>query len=259
MVATHAEINYEALAETQPQLILATSNNHGYISQGDHLDEFGIKYVALDLRAPSRMRNDVRILGQIFQHEKDAQRIIDFYDKYQNLINERIANVPESERPTVFFEMHGGAFRTGIPGSQYYQQVELAGGRNIAKSLEGSSLASVPEVSAEWVAEYNPDYMLKESTAFGFTVTSDESISAIYDDIKKRPGMEGVTAIKEDNIIMISVSLLSSPGYIVGECYLAKELYPDLFQDLDPDAVLKEWFEIAYPGKKVEGIWTYKR
>lgn len=259
MVATYAEINYEALAEVQPQLVLAATSHHGYISDSDHLDEFGIKYAALDLRTPSRMRNDISILGQIFQQEKKAQKIIDFYDKYQDLIDERIADVPESERPTVFFEMHAGAFHTGSPASQFYQQVELAGGRNIAKSLEDNPLADDTEVSAEWVAEKNPDYILREASILGFTATSDESSSALYDEIKERTGMQGVTAIKEDNIILIGNDILSRPGYIVGECYLAKEFYPDLFEDLDPDAVLKEWFAIAYPGKKVEGIWTYKK
>jgi iron complex transport system substrate-binding protein len=256
-VATYAEINYEALAETQPQLVLSATSHHGYVSESDHLDAFGIEFIALDLRTPSRMRDDFRLLGKVFGREAEAQKIIDFYDKYQNLIDERPAGVPTEERPTVFFEMHAGAFHTGSPESQFYQQVELAGGRNIADDLADNPLADDTEVSAEWVAEKNPDYILCESTALGYTVTSNADAKAFYDSMKARPGIENVTAVKEDNILMTGIDILSRPGYIVGVCYLAKELYPELFADLDPAAVHKEWHDLAHSGAEVEGVWTY--
>ncbi|MDR1247258.1 MAG: ABC transporter substrate-binding protein [Clostridiales Family XIII bacterium] len=259
MVATYAEINYEALAETGPQLVLSATSHHGYVSESDHLDDFGIQFIALDLRTPSRMRDDFRLLGKVFQAEAEAQRVIEFYDKYQNLIDERLANVPEEERPTVFFEMHAGAFHTGSPESQFYQQVELAGGRNIAFDLADNPSADDTEVSAEWVAEKNPDYVLIESTALGTGYDSDSDAALFYDDFKARPGLAGVTAVKEDNIIMMGIDILSRPGYIVGVCYLAKEFYPELFADLDPAEVHREWYDIAFNGTNVEGIWTYTK
>jgi iron complex transport system substrate-binding protein len=257
MVATYAEINYEALAETRPQLVLSATSHHGYVSESDHLDEFGIQFIALDLRTPSRMRDDFRLLGQVFQREAAAQNVIDFYDKYQNLIDERLADVPPEDRPTVFFEMHAGAFHTGSPESQFYQQVELAGGRNIAADLADNPLADDTEVSAEWVAEKNPDFILCESSTLGHAATSAADAQAFCASLKARPGLEGVTAAREDNILLTGIDILSRPGYIVGVCYLAKELYPDRFADLDPAAVQQEWYDLAYGGAKVEGIWTY--
>jgi iron complex transport system substrate-binding protein len=80
-----------------------------------------------------------------------------------------------------------------------------------------------------------------------------------YDDFKARPGLAGVTAVKDDNIIMMGIDILSRPGYIVGVCYLAKELYPELFADLDPAAVQQEWYDIAFQGADVSGVWIYTR
>jgi iron complex transport system substrate-binding protein len=259
LVATYAEINYEALAETQPQLVLSATSHHGYVSESDHLDEFGIQFIALDLRTPSRMRDDFRLLGKVFQAEAEAQRVIDFYDKYQNLIDERLADVPIEERPTVFFEMHAGAFHTGSPESQFYQQVELAGGRNVALDLADNPSADDTEVSAEWVAEKNPDYILIESTALGTGFDSDADAALFYNDFKARPGLAGVTAVKEDNIIMMGIDILSRPGYIVGVCYLAKELYPEVFADIDPAVIQQEWYDIAFQGADVAGVWLYTR
>jgi iron complex transport system substrate-binding protein len=257
MVATYAEINYEALAEAQPQLVLSATSHHGYISESDHLDEFGIQFIALDLRTPSRMRDDFRLLGRVFEREAEAQRVIDFYDKYENILNERLSGVPENERPTVFFEMHAGDYHTGSPESQFYQQVELAGGRNIAADLADNPLADDTEVSAEWVAERNPDFILREATSLGQAVASPDETVALVESIKARPGLEGVTAIRENQIIAMGIDVLSRPGYIVGVCYLAKQLYPELFADLDIGTVHQEWYDIAYNGAAVEGTWFY--
>jgi iron complex transport system substrate-binding protein len=255
-VASYYETNYEAIAETQPQAALCSNTVHGNVSVSEQLDGFGIQSIALDLRTPSRMREDYRLLGKVFQSEAEAQRVIDFYDKYENLIAERVKNIPESQRPTVFFEMHSGAFNTGLPGSPFYEQVELAGGRNIAAGVD-NTLAGSTEVSAEWLAEQNPDYILCESTMLGYTTASDADAKAFYDSLIARPGLENAAAVKEGNILMISIDISSRPAYIVGVCHLAKELYPELFADLDPAKVLQEWFDLTYSGAKVQGIWAY--
>ncbi|MDR2485795.1 MAG: ABC transporter substrate-binding protein [Treponema sp.] len=257
MVATYAAINYEALVETEPQLVLAATSHHGYISESDHLDEFGIQFAALDLRTPSRMRNDIRILGQIFEREDQARRVIEFYDKYQNLIDRRLAQVPEGERPTVFLEMHAGPFHTGSPQSQFYQQVELAGGVNIARELADNPLSDDIEVSAEWVIKKDPDFIVREASALGYTAQDITPIKGIYEEITARPGFDQIKAVKNKRIFLIGNDIHSRPGYIVGVCYLAKTFYPDLFKDLDPQAVHREWFAIAHPGAALEGIWTY--
>ncbi|MDR0568736.1 MAG: ABC transporter substrate-binding protein [Spirochaetaceae bacterium] len=257
MIATYASINYEALVETTPQLVLSATSHHGYVSESDHLDEFGIQFVALDLRTPSRMRNDIRILGQIFEREAQAQKVIDFYDKYQQIIDSRLARVPESGRPRVFLEMHAGPFHTGSPQSQFYQQVELAGGINIARELADNPLSDDIEVSSEWVVKKDPDYIVREVSALRYTEKDTNAIKPMYDEIIARPGFDALKAVKNRKIFLIGNDIHSRPGYIVGVCYLAKEFYPDLFKDLDPEAVHREWFALAYPGIPLAGIWTY--
>jgi iron complex transport system substrate-binding protein len=257
MVATYSAINYEALAETRPQLVLSATSHHGFVSDSDHLDEFGIKYVALDLRTPSKMRDDITLLAKLFQREEAGQRIIAFYDKYQRIIDQRLASVPENRRPWVYLEMHAGPLHTGSPASQFYQQVELAGGRNIARDLADNALADDTEVSAEWVAQKNPDFIVREVSGLGYTATDTAPIKAVYDEIRARPGFGTINAVKNRNIVLIGNDIHSRPGYIVGVCYFAKCFYPELFADFDIEAINREWFAIAYPGYPLEGIWTY--
>ena len=114
-----------------------------------------------------------------------------------------------------------------------------------------------PEVSAEWVAEQNPDVIIREASGMGFAAENTDKAKEIYNDIMTRDGISGITAIKNKDVHLLSVDIYSRPGYIVGVCQIAKWLYPDLFSDLDTDAVLKEYFDIFFPGQGVRGIWTY--
>ncbi|WP_252187461.1 ABC transporter substrate-binding protein [Anaeromonas gelatinilytica] len=171
VVASYFDTNYEAVAESKTQVPLCSNTVHGNVSVSEQLDGFGIKSIALDLRTPSHMRDDFRLLGKVFQCENKAQKIIDFYDKYEKLISEHIKDVPEADRPTMFFEMHSGPFSTGLADSPFYEQVALAGGRNVAANID-NTLAETTEVSAEWLAEQNPDYILCESIGLGYTATS---------------------------------------------------------------------------------------
>jgi iron complex transport system substrate-binding protein len=153
--------------------------------------------------------------------------------------------------------MHAGPLHTGSPASQFYQQVELAGGRNIARDLADNLLADDTEVSAEWVAQKNPDIIVREVSALRYTANDSTPIKASYDEIRARPGFASINAVKNKKIFLIGNDIHSRPGYIVGVCYFAKSFYPELFADFDIEAINREWFAIAYPGYSLEGIWTY--
>jgi iron complex transport system substrate-binding protein len=256
MIATYSGINYEALAETRPQLVLAGTNFHGTVRESDHLNEFGIKFAAFDLRTPSKMRNDITVLAKLFQREQAGQRVVDFYNKYQGIIDQRLASIPEDRRPWVYLEMHAGPFQTGTPESQFFQQIELAGGRNIARELTTQS-GHGTEVSAEWVVQKKPDFIVRETIPLGYTADDIAPAKALYDEIRVRPGLGMINAVKNNKIFLLSIDIYSRPAYIVGVCYLAKCFYPELFADFDIEAINKEWFAIAYPGYPLEGIWTY--
>ncbi len=253
-VATHAEINYELLAELQPQVVLSSVRAHGVVTDQEYLSGFDIKDVKLNLRVPETMRGGVRVMGQLFSCEDKAQEIVAFYDKWENFIAERVGGLTDEQRVKVFLEYHAGSYKTGAPSSRFYSQVVLAGGINIAKDL---TVGEEPEVSAEWVAEMNPDVIIKEVTGLGYRSENADKAKEAYDELISREGLSMTKAVQNKNVHVISSDIYSRPAYIVGVCYLAKWFYPDLFEDFDPDTVLEEYFALFHPGKAVGGIWTY--
>lgn len=254
IVATHSEINFEMLAELQPQVVISSVSSHGVITDNEALNDFDIADVKLDLRRPRAMRNGILVMGQILGEEEKAAEIIAYYDKWEKFIADRVGSIPEEDRVKVYFEYHAGPFKTGAVDSSFYEQVELAGGINIAQDIQGDSGV---EVSAEWIAEKNPDIIIREASGMGGRASNTDKAKEIYDEILSREGLEMLTAIQNRNVHILSVEIVSRPGYIVGVCYMAKWFYPELFADFDPYTVLEEYFEIFHPGQDVVGVWFY--
>jgi iron complex transport system substrate-binding protein len=252
VVATNSEINFERIAELQPQVVISSVRAHGVVTDEEALKGFNIIDIKLNLRNPELMSDEVLLLGKIFDREEQAQTLVSFYRKWQNFINARLKNVPQSGRPTVFVEYHAGDFKTGAPHSRFYHQVVLAGGNNIAVDL-----FEEPQVDAEWVAQQNPDFFIREASGMGYTAKNDDNAKSIYREIMNRTALFRVNAIRNNHLYLVSVDMYSRPGYIAGVSYLAKWFYPELFEDFNPEEVHKEYFELFHPGREYRGIWTY--
>ena len=253
-VATHSEINFEAIAELQPQVVLPSVRAHGVVTDEEALDGFDIQDVKLNLRNPDTMRNGITVMGQLFDSQEKADELIAFYDKWEQFIADKVKDIPEEDRVKVFVEYHAGAFKTGAPNSRFYSQVELAGGINIAKDL---TVGDEPEVSAEWVAEMNPDVIIREASGLGYKAEDTAAAKEIYDELMNREGLAMTKAVQDGNVHVVSVDIYSRPGSIVGVSYLAKWFYPEIFAEFDPSTVLQEYYELFHPGKELKGIWTY--
>jgi iron complex transport system substrate-binding protein len=198
------------------------------------------------------MSDEVVLLGKILDREEKAQELAMFYHKWQKFIDDRLRNVPQSSRPTVFVEYHAGDFKTGAPHSRFYHQVVLAGGNNIAVNL-----FEEPQVDAEWVAQQNPDFFIREASGMGYTAKNNDNAQSIYREIMGRTALSRVNAIRNNQLYLVSVDMYSRPGYIVGVSYLAKWFHPELFADFNPEDVHKEYFKLFHPEREYGGVWIY--
>lgn len=56
-----------------------------------------------------------------------------------------------------------------------------------------------------------------------------------------RPGWEDMNAVTGNRTYLIDMDLVGSTANFVGATYMAKWLYPDLFEELDPEAFHQEY------------------
>ena len=97
------------------------------------------------------------------------------------------------------------------------------------------------DVEAEWVMEENPAVIIGLSYSGGYQAEDDAPLGAYRDAIMSVPGFDLVDAVKNDRVYIISGDFSLGPQMTIGTVAVAKWLYPDLFSDLDPEAIHQEF------------------
>lgn len=245
--------NYEAIAELRPDVVIA----YGRWSEDleEKLAPFGITVVHLDFYKSKTLRREIQTLARIMGKEQRAVQLIDFYDRYERLITSRIKTIPPEERVRVYIEgyqdYHSAGRNTG-----WAQQTTLAGGINLAENLIGE----YPEVSAEWVLKENPDVIVKAVSGskkiFGYTINDTEQARQLQEKIMSRSGWNTINAVKNKRVYLLSGDLISGPRYIIAVAWLAKQFYPHIFKDLNPQEIHREYME-TFQGIQYHGVWAY--
>jgi iron complex transport system substrate-binding protein len=243
----------ERILVLKPDTILAYATSCPPEKLEDKLPD-DICVIRLGFEKPGFMTGDFEKLGYLLGKEDQAGAIIDFYDVYMDIINERVAGLSDEEKPRVYLEGWSN-YRTCDSDSSFHEICTLAGGRNIAADI------CVPEskVDPEWVIEQNPDIIVKyvgTAQGSGYEEDDPESMKAIREEIMNRPELADVNAIRNGDVHCIAIQLTSKPRYIIGIAYMAKWMHPDLFADIDPEATNAEYLE-RFHGMPYRGVYVY--
>ena len=178
----------------------------------------------------------IRMQGYIFDNEDEAEEFIDWYENILNTIKERVEKIPEKDKPKVYFE---------APHRPYYTTLlypdALAGGKNI---FDKSGI-----VDPEAVVDRDPDIIVKGVSrklgGYGVDAGDTAEFEEIWEEIMNRPELQGVTAVKEKEVYIMSHHFASwqttSARPFVQVIYMAKWFQPDVFEDMDPKTIHQEY------------------
>lgn len=225
----------EAILELQPDLIVADT----MLSADNRakLESFGIPVVVERGSDPNRLFEAIQNLGAVVESTERAEAIISFITRYENLIIERVATVEESEKPRVFWEWNE-PFKTASKSSTSDPRITLAGGINVAHDVAGD----YPVVSGEFVWEQDPEVIIKMSNR----ADSQEVIVERYEEITSRVGVSETSAVKDGRVHIISWTVHNGVRSVIGSLHYAKWFHPELFVDVDPDAIHAELLDTFY-------------
>lgn len=208
-----------------------------------------IVVIRLNLYIPENMTDDVRKLGIVLEREEKAQELIEFYQHHTDLIAGRLGNIPKEDRQRMYIELRSD-FKTASSGSGGDQICVMAGGKNIASNLTGS----YPKVDPEWVIAQNPDVVVKTASDSHDNISESE---AVFNDLVSRPGWDGMSAVRNGRVHLLSADICSGPRSIIGVVYMAQWTYPDLFADLDPAGIHQEYLK-RFQGMEIpDKIFVY--
>ncbi len=218
-----------------------------------------------DTGRPNMMQNNVMILGYLLDTREEAEQFCNFYQEYiDEMIGERLSGIPESARQRVYLE-HLGDYMAFTIGSSGHELCLTAGGINIATDLPDIPKKPIVKVDREWVIEENPDVIIKmvycsKSSLCGYGGDDPQEMKRLRENLKNRSEWEGMTAVANDRIYLIDRDLFGSTANFISGTYMAKWFYPDLFEDLDPEAFHQEYLT-EYQGLDYDlsehGVFVY--
>ncbi|AGB01958.1 ABC transporter substrate-binding protein [Methanoregula formicica] len=231
----------EKIVALHPDVFIAYGDSGSIPGNIDKIRAANITIIYTKVYDIRDIANETRMLGKITGREANAERLIDFTEKYQSLIESRTENISQSESPRVYLEQLSDYMAThqGSSGDYVLSYVH-------AQNIAGNISVPYAIVSPEWVIEQNPDIIIKQ-------VTRGKGVSAVRQDIINRAGFSRIRAVQDQRVYAFSSSMLSGAREIIGILYIAKAVHPDRFTDIDPEEVLKEYANTFMTGSDLPG------
>ena len=237
------EVDVEAVIATGAQAIFGYAK-YTTDEQKQQLQEAGIGCYFIELSDAAAAADEVEALGDIFGCRDKAQAFVDLYNRYDALLTERLAGI---EKLTVYVEGTSSTPKTANAASAAHKLVEGAGLVNLYADNE----TQYPERNLEDVIAKNPDVIVK---LCGSSATLDE---ATYDAYVAE--LAGVAAADEGRVILLNNECgTTAIGAVIGRLYAAKFAYPELFADVDVDAVYAELYT-SFLGGELSGSGAFTK
>ena len=258
--------NVEEILALQPDAVIFTSLS-AYTDTTptvNTLESAGVTVLCFNLNTLETYPEEVEKLGYVFDKQDEAEEFLDWRENILDSIEEVVENIPEEDKPRVYFEAASGDDSYKIYGK--YAYIAMAGGTDIFSDQSGSYMSVNPEA----VADGDPEIIVKvEGTAGGYDLdTGDTSeLEEARAEIMSRDILQYVPALEEgkEEVHIITVHLLSFFGdsgcrSFIQVAYQAKWFHPKLFEDMDPQAIHQEYLT-RFQGLDIDldenGVFVY--
>lgn len=212
-----SSISIETIISLNPDIVFSNDSGHEPVIEA--LEQANIKVYAVKANSFEDVYANLELVGKLTGHEAEAEQVVEQMKARIAAVEEKVATIPQEDRPTVFWEIWDEPLMTSGPNTFSAQMIEIAGGINIFSDLT----EDYPQVSTEEVVKRNPDVIMGPDT---------HGDKLIAEQLTSRPGWEGVAAIKNGRIYLIDGNSSSRPGPRLVDALeeIAASFYPDLFK-----------------------------
>ena len=172
---------------------------------------------------------------------------------YTVLLQDRLRSLFECKRLYVYWETTE-PYVTIFKDSEEHKMLLGAGAYDVAVKRMADDLT----VDAGWVSRKSPDAIVKivPASVLGDGILSTALAAQIRDELCRRPDWNSLPAVQQNRVFLLSESLLkSAPLRTAAMVYLAKAMYPTLFEDVDVDEALRQL--AAEDGLSISGAYVF--
>ena len=195
-VSAFINAKFDKIEALRPDLVLAFSDLQADLAA--ELVRRGVNVVVFNQRTVAEILQMIAMLGGLVGCQPEAERLADTLAADLDRIRENAARFPM--RPRVFFEEWDDPLISGIRWVE--ELVEIAGGAPIFAELANAGLAKDRIVDAAEVVRRDPQVVFASWCGKKMKKAT----------ITSRPGWDGVSALRDDNIYDIMSTYILQPG-----------------------------------------------
>ena len=290
-VGQHIEvgIDIEKVISLEPDVVVAvTYARKHYPQYEENLSYAGIPMLLMDVYHPEKEDRELRNLGWLFGKQERAKELINFEEEIFDLIEERVSEIPEDKKTracysvycpcepiyaqgpdynksNVYYELSYREEPTYLIASSgttlpYYIAGSGTTGHNIIVRCGGinvfSDMAGHQEVDPEAMLERSPEIFIMgvypKYAGFvecGYSTEDDSTLKEVREVMMSQPGWSDIGVCP---ICSEARGIHSS----IQHSYIVKWLHPELFEDIDPEAIHTDWLQ-EFLGIKYKGVYAY--
>lgn len=195
----------EKFIALQPDLVLVRPMiERSYPQFIDKLKQAGIAVISLQPNSVEEMFGYWQSLGILTGREAQAQEMITVFRTRLKVVQDSLKNVPDDQRPKVYFQSIHKKMKTFAPESIGTFVLKEAGGINIAADAE--------QVRATNIAVFGKEQLLSRGTEIDIFLAQHGRMNPVdIDTILKEPGFAAIKAVREGQVFLIEEALVSRP------------------------------------------------
>ena len=243
---TGSDLNIEQLLSLEPDVVFYTAGNTQLQSA---LENAGIPAVGV---SPTKWDYDIietydqwiALLAQIFPENAETSDLVSQYsEEIYSMVQERVAGIPEEEKKDILFLFQYSDQQMITSGKNFFGQfwAEAVGGRNVAEEVQAENSNAV--INMEQVYQWNPDVIFITN----FTPAQPEDL---YTNAIGGDDWSQVEAVSTRQVYKLPLgtyrSYTPSTDTPVTLLWMAQKVYPELFEDIDINAEVRDYYQQLY-------------
>lgn len=237
-------VNLEELTALNPDVVFYSAEDTGL---GEQLRNAGFVAVAISAskwqyNAIETLNNWIELLSQLFPGNDKSQKVANYSNEIYSLVQSRVKDLTVEQKANVFFLFKYSNSNISTSGNSFFGQwwADAVGAKNAGAELNTDNSANV---NMEQIYKWNPDKIF-------ITNFNQASPDDLYNNSIGSFDWSGITAVKNKNVYKMPLGMYRS--YTAGVdtpitlLWLAKVTYPDLFEDIDITARVKEYYKDVF-------------
>ena len=245
-------VNLESVVALHPQVVFVT--NYAPQEMIDQISQTGIAVVAISLRDDPKgeehkmnpvlpdedkaytegLKKGIALIGEVVNHQKQAQALIDYTFSERKLTADRLKSIPPEKRIRTYMAnpdltTYGSGKYTGLMMSH-------AGAMNVA----AATVKGFKQVAMEQVLAWDPQVIFVQ-----------DRYPEVVGQINSDPQWQSIDAVKNHRVYLMP-EYAKAWGYpmpealALGELWMAKKLYPQKFADSDMQKQADAYYQRFY-------------